>query len=259
MKRTIIVLTILFALILSGCLCPGPSGDTSGGVTATTVKTGGVTATTVKTGGVTATTVKTGGVTATTVKSSGGVVSDALSSLAGAISSGQAYKCTYNFEGYVSEMWVQGDKYHSKSTVNGQISHAVSDGVWMYSWQEGANTGIKFNIAEMKSLSSENQQTSGASYTDLSDIADAASNVQCTPTVITPGTFSAPSNVQFQDMGEVLRQLQQLSGQMTATTVKSGGAGGTSGEGDVGGDIQSTLCDACAMMPPGNPACSKCT
>ncbi|MCX6695286.1 MAG: hypothetical protein NTU61_03220 [Candidatus Altiarchaeota archaeon] len=224
------VLTVLMVLMASGCICPGPDGQdstTGGDSTATTL----------------------------TSSSGGGGIGGALADMAAAIASGQSYRCVYKYQGIQSETIVKGEKFKSTASVGGHVSHSVSDGVWMYSWSEGESQGIKFKISDMKDLSSQ-QQSSGSGYTDLSQVAEMAANVECSPATISDSVFTPPSNVPFQDMGELIKQMQQQAGQAGA------GAGGFQDSGDTSGeDILSTLCSACDMLPEGQktPECkSKC-
>jgi hypothetical protein len=227
-----VYLVIALAILVSGCLCGG--GDTTqttdnlgatdqGPVTtlAEAISGGGAPTTqpaTPTTHKATVTTQKPGGLTG------------AITDLAAAITSGAALKCTYTYQDIVTESWVKGKKFSSTSTVSGMTVNAVSDGVWMYSWNDGEKTGVKFNLEEMKKLSAGN---AGAQKSpDMAEISKSATNVQCSPDVITDSKFIPPSDIQFQDMGETLKQLQQLSGQMK---------GGQGGQGDP--------CAVCKMIP----------
>ncbi len=141
----------------------------------------------------------------TTLKASGGLT-DRLTDLASAMTSGVGYKCTYTYDGVASESWVKGQKFFSTSTVDGVASNMVSDGTWMYTWAEGETEGVKFNIADMKGAGS--AQNSG--YADLNQVANSAVNVDCRPDVSADSRFRPPSSVQFQDMGELMKQLQNM-------------------------------------------------
>ncbi|MFH1054586.1 MAG: hypothetical protein V1744_00670 [Candidatus Altiarchaeota archaeon] len=147
----------------------------------------------------------------TTVKPSGGIVNK-LTNLASAMSAGVAYKCTYSYNNVQSEGWVKGEKYYFKTTMPETTGYAVSDGVWMYSWEEGQNKGYKFNIEEMKKQANSQQQ----GYQDMKQVSSSANNVVCIPEVASDSKFTPPSGIQFQDMGELLKQMQnaQKGGQM---------------------------------------------
>ena len=185
-----IAFALILVLLASGCICGGDN-NTAGNEATTTIK-------------------GTEPSVTTTLKAStgGGGVMNTLNDIASAISSGQAYRCVYTYQNVQSEMFVKGQKFSSTANVGGQITHSISDGAWMYIWQEGQNTGTKFNIAEMKA----NTQKTESGYTDINTIADTASNVECSLTATSDSRFTPPSNIQFQDMGELLKQLQNGQG-----------------------------------------------
>ena len=134
---------------------------------------------------------------ATTTQSAGGVVSG-IKDLVSAMSSGGSYSCTYSFNGLSTDALIKGKMYRSHSTVEGVSYTTVSDGTWVYSWAEGAATGVKFNIEKMKSSSNTPE-----GYTDLSDVSKSAAQVDCKAEVIPDSMFSVPSQVSFQDMSDI--------------------------------------------------------
>ncbi len=135
--------------------------------------------------------------------------SDVLRDLTAAFSSGLGYKCTYRDEQGMSEMWVEGGRYHSITTVQGERYHTLSDGTWAYMWVEGETTGTKFKPEDF-----EDEEAETAEYEDVDDVAAAAVNVECHPEAIAGSRFVPPGNVQFQDMGEMMEQMQQMGENM---------------------------------------------
>jgi hypothetical protein len=197
-----LALLVALTMAASGCICGGGDTTQTQGTTDTGANTGQPeVTTTVKE---TATTVK---VTATTAAQGGGILSD----LKAALSSGAGYKCTYDFNGMTSESWVKGKKFASKTNVDNQVGHTISDGTWMYSWEDGQRQGVKFNIEEMKRLG-EKSQGGQQKQPSMDEVANAASNVRCAPEVMSDSTFTPPSDVEFQDMGAMVKQLQEAMG-----------------------------------------------
>ncbi|MFH0863234.1 MAG: hypothetical protein V1875_09450 [Candidatus Altiarchaeota archaeon] len=144
--------------------------------------------------------------TATTQAASGGGI---ISDLKAALSSGVGYQCTYTYQNVQSVSKMKGKKFSSTTTVDGQVSRAISDGTWMYTWMDGQAQGIKFNVAEMqKNAQAAPGQKKAPS---MDDIASSADNVQCTPTTVSDSEFNPPSGVEFQDMGEFMKQLQGMN------------------------------------------------
>ena len=141
--------------------------------------------------------------TVTTQAAGGGIISD----LKAALSSGVGYQCTYTYQNIQSVSKMKGQKFSSRTTVEGQVSNAISDGTWMYTWADGQAKGVKFNIADMKKNAQAGGQQSAPS---MDDIASTANNVQCTPSAVSDSEFNPPSGVEFQDMGALLKQLQGM-------------------------------------------------
>lgn len=195
-----VVPLVALLLLLSGCMGGSDAKTTSqdsGGAGATEATAAGATVKTTQAAGQVRAT--------TTLKASGGLT-DRLTDLASAMTSGVGYKCTYSYNGVASEGWFKGQKYFFKSASNGVVSNALSDGTWMYVWEEGKSEGFKFNIADMKRAGS----AQGSGYTDANQVANSAVNVDCRTDVSADSRFRPPSGVQFQDMGELLKQYQNM-------------------------------------------------
>ncbi|VVB51515.1 Uncharacterised protein [uncultured archaeon] len=183
--------------------------------------------------------------TTTTVSNndnSGGVV-DKIKDLTAAIASGQAYHCTYTYQGVTSESWIKGEKFKSKSTVDSKVGYAISDGVWMYSWVDGEKTGVKFNIEDMKKLGDQQKANSNKEPADMNEIAKTAGNVECSIAAITDGTFTPPSNIEFSDMGQLLKNLQENL---------AGLGGNDNTQPGAGQNPDSNPCAYCGMIPDAN-------
>jgi len=131
-------------------------------------------------------------------------LTDKITDLTAAMTAGMAMKCTYAYKNIQSEGWIKGQKYYFKTTMPQGVGYVISDGTWMYTWQEGQTQGVKFNIAQMKTLSEGKEQ----GYQDMKQVSADATNVQCTPDAAGDSKFTPPSNIQFQDMGELLKQMQ---------------------------------------------------
>jgi len=143
---------------------------------------------------------------ATTTTQKAQTITDKITNLASAMGAGVGYRCTYTYQGLQSQGWLKGDKYYFESTTAQGTSYALSDGTWMYTWQKGQTKGIKFNIAEMKKISDSQKQ----GYQDLSSMSSSTNNVNCVPDVSADSKFVPPSGVTFQDMGELLKQIQGM-------------------------------------------------
>jgi hypothetical protein len=87
----------------------------------------------------------------------------------------------------------------------------INDGTWAYMWS--GTEGMKFNIEEMKNLVPKNQdQNQGNSQTSASDWKDwikqmdeKGTKYDCSPTTLSDADFTPPSNVKFEDWGEMMK------------------------------------------------------
>lgn len=145
-----------------------------------------------------------------------------ISSIADAMSSGVAMRCTYAMsEGetaFESTVIVQGEKFRADSVVSGITTYALSDGTDQYVWNEGSKTGFKMSKAcleEIGKMASTTEEKS-APLKDVKDTFDAAKNVRCSPA--TGADFSIPQDVTFADqctaMKDSLKMMEQYKTQM---------------------------------------------
>lgn len=145
-----------------------------------------------------------------------------VSSIADAMSSGVAMRCTYAMsEGenaFESSVIVQGEKFRADSVVSGITTHALSDGSDQYIWNEGSKTGFKMSKACLEEMSKMAPATEekGTTLKDAKDTFDAAKNVSCSPTSDTD--FSVPKDVTFADqcaaMKDSMKMMEQYKAQM---------------------------------------------
>lgn len=162
-------------------------------------------------------------------------VSGILGDMTAAIASGIPYECTYTYEDMQVRSVVQGEKFRSDVTMPEGVMHSLSDGVWMYSWQDGVSTGTKFKLSDFEGQ----QEQDGASRSPEA-MADYVGHVECRP-AMSGASFVPPSNVAFTDMGAMLADLQQdmVDGQNLDSPL-------------VGGedmDGPQDFCSVCAMIP----------
>ncbi|MBD3388135.1 MAG: hypothetical protein GF416_03725 [Candidatus Altiarchaeales archaeon] len=163
---------------------------------------------------------------------------DNVVDMATALASGQSYRCTYRYEKSQAETWIKGKKYKSVVQAEGMKVNTVSDGEWAYQWMEGETSGTKFRLSDFESMEEEAEQVQ---YQDIETVASVAVNVDCRPEAIGDSTFNPPGNVQFQDLGEMLRQLQNMHG-----------------GGGMPGSVETT-CETCEYIPegPGKQQCLR--
>jgi hypothetical protein len=159
-------------------------------------------------------------------------------SLYGLVTSGAGVKCTIQ-DPQAGEltMYAKGDKAKvegfafmpmtpsSAPTENSQPPQEekgtmINDGTWVYMWS--GKEGMKFNIEEMKQMSAQNQaQNKNQSQENASDWRDwvkkmdaEGTEYDCSPTVLSDGDFTPPVEIQFQDMGEMMKGFMKMGEEM---------------------------------------------
>ena len=87
----------------------------------------------------------------------------------------------------------------------------INDGEWAYMWN--GKEGIKFNLKETQQRTdpSDNAQEETANWKDWAKGMEASgAKYDCNPTVATDADFTPPTDVKFQDFGEMMKNIQQL-------------------------------------------------
>lgn len=139
-------------------------------------------------------------------------------SLLGLLEKGTGIKCTVEDSQGKYDVTAQGEKVRidgmdfpdPKNPTASQKGSMINDGTWAYIWN--GKEGMKFNLKDMQQNSSttanpdekstdwkawaQQMETSGAKY-------------DCNPTVAIGSDFTPPSDVKFQDLGELLKGFQQ--------------------------------------------------
>lgn len=149
-------------------------------------------------------------------------------SLYGLVTSGAGMKCTVNDpESGEMTMYTKGEKVKvegfSYSSQEGQPSEPgsmINDGEWVYTWS--GKEGIKFNLEEMEEMSQdEESQAQNESQDNASDwkswvkeMEDEGVEYECSPAVLSDADFIPPSDVTFQDWGEMMKGLMLRSEEM---------------------------------------------
>lgn len=145
-----------------------------------------------------------------------------MQQIATAIQSGQALKCTITEKdtGQSMEYGVQGKNFRMDNFIqpvdtqdSTQQGHVLSDGQFFYSWTTPANTGFKMQIPDEEAMKEQYDTLPDFSNEEALREYEQNYTLNCDPTSFPNGYFTAPTNVQFQDMTvmmeNVLNQAQQ--------------------------------------------------
>lgn len=129
-------------------------------------------------------------------------------------------KCTWSseVEGSVSSgtMVIQGNKFKQDVNIKQEgldlITHSISDGTYIYTWQENSsqvtpNTAIKMKLETVKSSE---EDTPSSDYTASLETVDLDQEYQynCSPTTVSESDFQPPKNIEFSDYDQFLKDIQ---------------------------------------------------
>jgi hypothetical protein len=159
--------------------------------------------------------------------SAGDIIRGTLDQVLG---SGKSVKCTYSgtTEGTKVEAisYISGEKFRTDSTTTvpeeGPIEfHMISDGDNSYMWGTTMETGIKMKYSDYQK--SGNDSAEPGSAADKFNLASSMKgyNYDCKPWLGDPTKFVVPTNVQFQDLSEMMKGLEDLTKNMTQDLCKN--------------------------------------
>lgn len=167
---------------------------------------------------------KGGSTTANESGSAGGGEESIKSSLLDLVKSGRTVKCTFSMSdsnGTSSgTTYVSGNK--SRSTFNAKASdgtevksNTLVDGDWVYVWSDGIPQGTKMKISDIQT-----QDTTGDNA--KVDAMKNAIDYKCLPWIADNSKFIPPSDINFVDFTETMKQLQSGNKQFCSTCEQAG-------------------------------------
>lgn len=131
----------------------------------------------------------------------------AMQSLKDLLAGGTSMKCTFSTDTGSTKssgtIYTGSGKYKADidTTVDGKVSqmHMINDGQFSFIWGSAMPTGIKIKI---DTTAVEDGSTAGSNqYFDPNSKA----NYNCAPTVMTAGSFVAPTDVKFTDLSAQMK------------------------------------------------------
>lgn len=146
-----------------------------------------------------------------------------VTSLKDAILGGQAMRCTYEDENGEATTLVQGKKMKVEGYNFADADDSkgkgwmVSDGEWMYIWQDGEEKGMKYNVAQMqetaKDLVGEEEVAKWQDPETWADEIDKDHEVNCKPASATAADFQPPADVEFEDLSAMMEGVGEMAKQ----------------------------------------------
>lgn len=139
-----------------------------------------------------------------------------ISSIKDAMNSGKEMKCTYRIKAGQDEIetvsYVKGNKYRTETNMNGMVQKMIYVDDTMYSWSGKDKKGLKMTKActdELAGDVSENSKEDVPEEMNFSaenNFKDAV-DVKCE--AVSGTDFEVPSDVQFEDQCEMMRNMTQ--------------------------------------------------
>lgn len=123
--------------------------------------------------------------------------------LKAAVELGLPMKCTYEANGAKGEGVIKGKQYAGQMSMEGKMGNVIIKEECMWSWEDGAESGIKtcFDTSSM-----EGEEGEESSFWDFEQNQNAANqNYTCFPTVVTDAAFTPPANVKFLDLDQMMQ------------------------------------------------------
>lgn len=132
--------------------------------------------------------------------------SDTLSDITQAITSGASYRCTYSYRQEEASALVSGAKAKVGYTIEGTRHNYLSDGQFVYIWEEGGTQGLKFSLGDIQQTKTNPHEGN----IDLRQMGNEARGVDCKATTVSDDDFLPPGNVVFQDFSRINEEIPQI-------------------------------------------------
>jgi hypothetical protein len=98
-----------------------------------------------------------------------------------------------------------------KNPAVSEAGSMINDGEWAYIWN--GKEGMKFNLKDASETSGQPQDAQENNYdwkNWAKSMETSGAKYDCNPAVATDADFTPPSDVKFQDLGELLKGFQQM-------------------------------------------------
>jgi hypothetical protein len=133
-------------------------------------------------------------------------------------------KCTWTSKTNDTETFgtilISGNRFNqqifAEQTDNTSTIHNLSDGIWIYSWQESSSTATSATAFKMKfdAVQTNNSITPGATKSPRQKITmgnidlEQKVNYNCSPTIVSDADFQPPKDIKFNDYSQFLDQIK---------------------------------------------------
>jgi len=119
------------------------------------------------------------------------------------VARGVPVKCTYTQGDFTGTSFVKGKKMYGEVASEGKTGYVIIKDNCMWSWNTGENQGVKMCFEEdFWEMSEEYAQEGEATVPTEAEY-------RCAPAIFTDSKFNPPANVNFMDMEEMMRGMQE--------------------------------------------------
>jgi len=138
--------------------------------------------------------------------------------LAAAVALGVPMKCTYTVNGDETTGYIKGKQFRGVMTVQGKQGNVIMKDDCMWTWSEGETDGVKIcyqgeeaqNLWDNPEAAAESPAPNASPETAMSPAPQIEYN--CLPAALGDDEFTPPSDVNFVDVGEMMKGVNLPSG-----------------------------------------------
>jgi len=127
--------------------------------------------------------------------------------IAAAVQTGQPIKCVSEQAGQTATIYMKGSKMRLDTSPSD--AHGIYTEDTMYTWQGKQGTMMK--LSDIKRMSEEAGQQYKPKTQEEVVTNGEQSNARCEPADVPESMFVPPNDVQFQDIGEMMKQLESMT------------------------------------------------
>jgi len=134
-------------------------------------------------------------------------VDSEMLNLAKALEMGKSVKCTTTFEGQTSTTYWKNDNMRMDTET--ADAHGIYTKDVMYTWS--GKQGVMMKLADIEKMAQNAQAQTQPAPKTKEEIVQENVNVQCEPFSVPDSMFVPPSDVEFQDMSKIFKQLEGMN------------------------------------------------
>jgi hypothetical protein len=134
-------------------------------------------------------------------------VKNEMLNLAKALEMGQSVKCTTSFEGQTSTTYWKNDNMRMDTET--ADAHGIYTKDVMYTWT--GKQGVMMKLEDIEKMAQNAQAQTQPAPRTKEEIVQENVDVQCEPFNVPDSMFVPPSDVEFQDMSEIFKQLEGMN------------------------------------------------